>query len=82
MRKVFSSLLLFLTVFYSKGQNVGIGTNTPNSSTALEISDSTKGILIPRMTMEQRSNIQNPAEGLMVFQIDSISGFWYYSNSK
>ena len=71
---VFSSLL-------SYSQNVGIGTNTPHASAALEIKDSTKGILIPRMTMAQRNAIQNPAEGLMVYQTDSTKGFWYFTNT-
>jgi hypothetical protein len=78
MRKVITSFVLFLVVFSSNGQNVGINTNTPHPSAALDISDSTKGILIPRMTMVQRNNIQNPAEGLMVYQTDSMKGFWSF----
>jgi len=73
---VFICLLFFSSIGFS--QNVGIGTRTPHSSAALEISDSTKGILIPRMTMAQRSAIQNPAEGLMVYQTDSTKGFWAF----
>jgi len=78
MRKIISSLVLFLVVFSSKGQNVGINTSTPHPSAALDISDSTKGILIPRMTMMQRKRIQNPAEGLMVYQTDSTKGYWFF----
>ncbi len=63
-------------------QNVGIGTNTPHPSAALDITDTAKGILIPRMTMNQRNAIQNPAEGLMIYQIDSTRGFWYYNASS
>ena len=82
MRKLVVIILL-LTIINSSSfsQNVGIGTNTPYPSAALDITDSTKGILIPRMTMTQRSNIQNPAEGLMVYQTDITNGFWYYSNN-
>jgi len=61
---------------------VGIGTNTPNASAVLEIKDSTKGILIPRMTMTHRNAIQNPAEGLMVYQTDSTKGFWYWDGNN
>jgi uncharacterized protein (TIGR02145 family) len=39
MRNIISSLMLFLVVFSSKGQNVGIGTNNPDST--LTISGST-----------------------------------------
>jgi len=74
------SLLFLSSVGFS--QNVGIGTNSPHPSAALDITDSSKGILIPRMTLNQRVAIQNPAEGLMVYQIDGDKGFWYYSNSN
>jgi hypothetical protein len=78
MKKLIPSLVLLLIFFSTNGQNVGINTNAPHPSAALDITDSTKGILIPRMTMAQRNNIQNPAEGLMVYQTDSTKGFWYF----
>lgn len=81
MNYFFLICLIFSSLF-SYSQNVGIGTNTPHSSSALEIKDSTRGILIPRMTMVQRNSIQNPAEGLMVYQKDSIKGFWYYDGTQ
>jgi len=78
--------LFFLTIIFcslfSYAQNVGIGTSTPHASAALEIKDSTKGILIPRMTMVQRNAIVNPAEGLMVYQTDSLYGFWYWGRGQ
>jgi hypothetical protein len=48
----------------------------------LEIKDSTKGILIPRMTMVQRNAIANPAEGSMVYQVDSVYGIWYFGRGS
>jgi hypothetical protein len=47
--------------------NVGIGTNNPNA--ALEISSTTSGILIPRMTTAERDLITSPALGLQIFNI-------------
>lgn len=47
--------------------NVGIGTATPTSAAILEVMSTTKGFLPPRMTLEQRNAIINPAEGLMVY---------------
>jgi hypothetical protein len=77
-------LLLFIgfssTISY--GQNVGIGTNVPHASAALDIQDTSRGILIPRMTMVQRNAIANPAEGLMVYQTDSAYGNWIYSHGE
>jgi hypothetical protein len=82
MKKILASLVLIGSSLFSYSQNVGIGTNTPHVSAALEIQDTSKGILIPRMTMVQRNAIQNPAEGLMVYQTDSTRGFWYFSNNS
>ena len=49
------------------GQNVGIGTATPNASAKVDISSTNKGFLPPRMTMAQRDSIQNPAAGLVIW---------------
>jgi uncharacterized protein (TIGR02145 family) len=67
MRKVISSFILFLVVFSSKGQNVGIGTASPHPSAALDISSSTSGFLPPRMTNTERNGINNPTAGLMIY---------------
>ncbi len=66
----------------SNNGSVGINTTTPHPSAALDITDTQRGLLIPRMTASQRNNINNPAEGLMVFQTDDSTGFWYYSGQK
>ena len=82
MKKLLSCLSLIFCSLFSYSQNVGVGTNTPHASAALEVKDSARGILIPRMTATQRTSIASPAEGLMVYQVDSSSGFWYYSNDS
>ena len=69
------------TNVYNNGSNIGIGTATPNSSAALEVKDTAKGLLMPRMTMKQRLAIATPATGLMVYQTDSTKGFWYYDGT-
>ena len=52
--------------------NVGIGTaGTPASSAVLELKSSDKGLLIPRMTTNQRNAIANPATGLQIFNADN-----------
>jgi uncharacterized protein (TIGR02145 family) len=63
----------------SNNGSVGINTTTPHPSAALDITDTQRGLLIPRMTAQQRIAIQNPATGLMVYQTDSSSGFWYHN---
>lgn len=49
------------------GVNVGIGTSTPNQSAILDLTSTTKGFLLPRMTESQMFNIPNPADGLMIY---------------
>jgi len=74
-------IILLITVSNTFAQ-VGIGTNTPAASAALEISSSTnnKGILIPRITATQKDAISNAAEGLMIFQTTAPAGFYYYTS--
>ncbi|MBL4657917.1 MAG: hypothetical protein JKX73_07955, partial [Flavobacteriales bacterium] len=56
---------------------VGIGTNTPDASAILDLTSTTKGLLISRVTLVQRNAIALPATGLMVFQIDNTPGYYY-----
>ena len=44
------------------------------------MSSSQGGLLIPRMTKAQRDAIVSPATGLIVYQMDTIEGFYYYKN--
>ena len=84
MSRIMKSIIIFfLTFIFFNEVNAqfGIGTNTPNSSAALDISDSTKGLLIPRMTMNGRLAIVNPAKGLFVYQTNDVRGMWYYDGS-
>lgn len=46
---------------------VGLGTNTPNASAALDITSTTRGLLVPRMTTTQRDAISSPANGLIIY---------------
>jgi hypothetical protein len=59
----------------------GIGTTAPNASSLLEIRSTSKGLLIPRMTQTQRNAIKTPATGLLIYQSDHTSGFYYYSGT-
>jgi len=63
---------------------VGIGTNSPDSSAALEITSPTnnKGVLLPRLTQTQRLGISSPASGLLVYQTNGTNGLYYYDGSN
>jgi|GEM_PF-4756702 len=62
-------------------QNVGINTTTPDPSAALHIESTDKGMLIPRMNSTERMNIQNPAYGLLVYDL-TYGSFWVYTNEE
>lgn len=57
------------------GGNVGIGAS-PNASAALELSSTTRGFLLPRMTQTQRDAIATPSTGLLVYQTDNTPGLY------
>ncbi len=50
-------------------QNVGVGTATPNASAMLDVSSTTKGLLLPRMTTVQRDAIVAPNIGLIIYNL-------------
>lgn len=61
---------------------VGIGTTSPDASAALEINSTDGGLLIPKMTQAERLLISSPAEGLLVYQTDNTTGFYYYDGTN
>ena len=79
MKRVFFFLLIIISNKITIAQNVGIGTTTPNSKALLDISSTSKGLLIPSMTTVQRLSIDSPAEGLLVYDL-SNSRMYQYQN--
>jgi uncharacterized protein (TIGR02145 family) len=49
---------------------VAIGTTTPAASAALDITSTTQGLLLPRLTYVQKTAISNPVAGLILFCSD------------
>jgi len=78
---VYTYMLTFILFSMNVNGQVGIGTSTPNTSAMLDISNTAKGLLIPRMTAAQRSAIILPANGLIVYQTDVDAGFYYNSGT-
>jgi uncharacterized protein (TIGR02145 family) len=72
------SLLLVSVVSFAQ---IGIGTTAPNSSAALDVTSTTKGLLPPRMTQVQMNAIPTPANGLIVFCTDCTPTGIYTYNS-
>ncbi|NJN34728.1 MAG: hypothetical protein HC817_11225 [Saprospiraceae bacterium] len=74
---------LFFLLFLSKltAQSVGVNTTTPHVSAALDVESTTKGLLVPRMTLTQRDAISTPSVGLLIFQTDGVAGFYFHNGT-
>lgn len=48
----------------------GYGTMTPDASAVIDLTSTTKGILLPRMTTAERDAIAAPAESVMLYDTD------------
>ena len=72
-------------LFVSNSGEVGIRTTSPNSSAALHVSTdfggTYKGFLINGMTEAQKNAISSPATGLLIYQTNNTTGFYYYNGS-
>lgn len=75
-------LLLANFLFLNSFSQVGIGTVNPDPNAVLDVHSDTRGILIPRMTTEQRDAITSPPEGLNIYNLTTkttdiySNGFW------
>lgn len=83
MKKIITALSIMVSTFVFS--QVGIGTNTPNNESILDIVSTTKGILIPRVdltstTLDLDGSNGNP-EGMLVFNIGStlVKGFYFWN---
>jgi hypothetical protein len=80
--KQFFTFLAAVVLTATTFAQVGINIETPDASAALDITSTTGGLLVPRMTKAQRGFIDTPATGLMIYQTDGTAGFYYYNGSS
>lgn len=81
MKKFFSILFSSLCIaIATNSQSVSVNTDgsTADASSILDIKSTSKGMLAPRMTTAQRTAIVSPANGLLVYDTD-VKSFWYYN---
>ena len=83
LKKILSLIIFFLLAINSFSQ-VAINTsgNAPATSSMLDITSTTKGLLIPRMTQAERTAIITPSSGLLVYQTNLSIGFWFYNGTS
>lgn len=63
---------------FAQGMAVNSTGAPANASAMLDLSSTTRGLLMPRMTAAQRTAIVSPARGLLVYQTDGTVGFYFY----
>jgi hypothetical protein len=77
---------LFLSALFAplKAQKAVVGVGTSSPQTVLDVVSNRNGILIPRQTALQITNIQNPQEAELVYSLtdDDVTvnekGFWFF----
>jgi hypothetical protein len=84
MKANISRILLFFFLCFHVQSFAQMGINStgtpPANNAMLDISSTTKGLLIPRMTTAQRTALAH-TQGLTVFDI-TTNGYWYSDGSK
>jgi hypothetical protein len=72
MKPIFFPICFFVFCTQLFAQ-VGIGTSSPNSNALLDLNSTTKGLLLPRLTIAQRNAIASPTEGLVIYNTTTNS---------
>lgn len=77
-------ILVFILVNFYANSQVGVGTTMPEPSSALDVSSSNGGMLVPRMLLSQKNSIVNPAQGLTISSIGAteIPLFTYWTSTE
>jgi hypothetical protein len=87
MKKILLQVVFLISALFislsAHAQSVGINATgaAPNSSAMLDVSSTTSGLLIPRMAESQRNAIPSPATGLLIYQTNDTTGFYYYTGT-
>jgi hypothetical protein len=79
MKSLIFISLICLNSLALHAQSVAINNDgtLPNASSMLDVKSTSKGLLIPRMTSAERTGIASPAVGLLVYDSQTQS-FWFY----
>ena len=69
--KIIAIFFLILSGITHAQEGVGIGNTSPNTSSILDVTSTTQGMLIPRMTSDERNSIASPAPSLLLYNTDN-----------
>jgi len=82
LKNILFITLHLLSVTIANTQSAGSGADKSAGIASLDITSDDKGIVIPRMDSLGRTLITTPAQGLMIYQTDKQTGFYYYSGTS
>lgn len=92
MKKEITTIVLVSFVSFMKAQSVGIGTATPDASTKLQIEDTQRGVLIPKVLLTSVTTFglagNTQTEGILVYNVNASAtggngkGFYYWDGTK
>ena len=93
MKKVLFFTISLMSAINLLAQNVGIGTNTPDASAKLDVVDSNRGLLIPRVALTATNApgpVTSPATSLLVYNTDTAGtapynvwpGYYYWDGTE
>jgi trimeric autotransporter adhesin len=74
----FAWAIAITPVFLRAQVAISSDNSAPHPSAMLDVKSTDKGLLVPRMTSEQRTAMIDPAEGIMVYDTDLHAIFIYY----
>lgn len=77
-------LIAFLgCTYFVKAQGIAVNNDgtDPDLSSILDVKSTSKGLLLPRMTQAQRDAILSPAQGLIIFQTNNVSGYYFFDGA-
>lgn len=90
MKRILILSAIVMSMLPVNAQNVGIGTTLPDASSVLHVNSTSKGVLIPQVSLDSLkdvTSIASPANGLIVYNTtqpgvrnDMARGYYYYSN--
>jgi hypothetical protein len=78
MKQLYAMLIILVSTFSLNAQ-VAVNTDgsLPDPSAMLDIKSTTRGMLVPRVTTALRLAFPSPADGLLVYDTNTRT-FWYY----
>lgn len=79
-KTLYLAIILLFSCSVTHSQ-VGIGTQSPDSTALLDLQSESKGLLVPRLSTAAQLGIKNPATGLLVFNLDFLR-FYYYDGQQ